>query len=487
MSKTFIKTLYAAYKGPMKHTISGMLLFAVLLANVIISAAAPIDVRVVDIARDVEIGGVAKFKMLITNNLQDPTVFKITEQPYETAPFSKSIQKIKIEPNQIKIGPGETGSVNVDVAFTDAVTFGKDYSSEIKVASIVNPEMSALASLNTRVVNPNDVVQIVPEIPGVIVPGEEFKYGARFINRLNTKLEDYAIVISSELSALNVDERVAFDAKEEVAREYSKKLDVAAVPGSYDVRIGVYKAGSLKGAYKTSLTVIEKPLIEESKEEVKGFFKSTTRISKKNVGNTVSKQKVELSASWFKRMFFTSSLESYAEDGKLVWTATLNPGDEFTLEITTDYRMLFYGVIAIVIATLILLLYVDRSVTIKKRVLKVKSDEHGVTELKMLVDMRNGSGKAIEHVRVIDALPNFVELLPDFSTLKPDKLQQGERSMRMIWDIKAIAPREERVITYKVKARLHISGQIALPPASMHYMDGNTLVSVRSANVVYQP
>jgi hypothetical protein len=218
---------------------------------------------------------------------------------------------------------------------------------------------------------------------------------------------------------------------------------------------------------------------------VKGFFKSAVKLSKKNVGNTVSKQKIELSASWFKRIFSTSSLEHYVDDGKMVWEATLNPGDEFALEIITDYRIIFYGVIAIIIATLLLLLYVDRSVTIKKRVLKAKSDESGITELKMLIDMRNGRGKAVGHVRVIDVIPNFVELLPEFGTLKPDKVQQGEHSMRMIWDIKSIGAREERVITYKVRARLRLAGQITLPPVSLHYMDRTTLISVKSAPVIY--
>ncbi len=467
----------------MKHLLPAVFLFSLLLTPVL---GAPIEVKVLDAVHEVESGGTATFKIVVMNNMQDPVVFKLTETPHEAEPFSKNIRSVRIEPRQLKIDPGKDGAAAVAVSFTDVVVYGKEYRAAVKITSLLNPEIFSIATLAAKIVNPNDVVQIIPDVPAVGIPGEEFPYSVRFVNRLNTALVDYDLMVTSDIAAFAREERVSFKPREELTRTYKELLAITTTPGTYALKSGVYKNGIVKGMHATAFSVAEKPLIEEKKDELKNFLKTTIHLSKKNTGNTASKQRVEVATSWFKDLFLTASLEPLRKDDALVWEATLEPGDEFALEITTNYRIVFYGFVAIVIATLLLLLYVDRSVTIKKRVFRVRGSEEGISELKLLIHVRNGTRRMLEHARVIDALPLMVELTPEFSTLKPDKIQQGTRSMRLIWDIASIAPHEERVITYKVKARLHIAGQVMLPPVSLHYMHGNTLMSVRSAPVTYR-
>ena len=115
---------------------------------------------------------------------------------------------------------------------------------------------------------------------------------------------------------------------------------------------------------------------------------------------------------------------------------------------------------------------------------KIKRTTEGLSELKILIHLRNGKATTLENVRILDVLPNSLEPTNEFGTLHPSKVQQGTRGRRLIWEIGTLAPHEERIISYKVKSKVRLIGETNLPPSMIQYMNNKgKIVSERSATM----
>lgn len=442
------------------------------------------DVRVQAILPEVEAGGVARFRLFVTNTLPDPGVFKLAALPSGAAPFSKHVQRIHITPNQLKIAVNRTGYADVEITLTDAVVPGKDYTSAFKVTSLLNPELSAIVSITTRVIALHELVQIAVAMPSVIVPGEDVQFTVAVKSQLDVELTGYTLSFVGELAGFTAEEIITLRPREEITKIVVIPLDVQTMPGTYTLEVRLSKNGATKKSVSKTFVVAEKPLVEETKQELRGFLQRTLKVTKRNRGNVASHQKIELATSFFKSLFTRSSAPSMMDNGKLSWEFSLQPGEDVTLEIVTSYRSLFYGLLFILVATFFLVVYVERSVTLKKRLLHLKEHERGVSEFRFFLYVKNGTRRMLTHARLIDVVPHTLELTKDFGTLRPTKILQGQHALRLLWDIPEIAPQEERVITYTITTKFR--GSLTLPPASLHYMRGNTLVSVRSLPMAYQ-
>ena len=124
----------------------------------------------------------------------------------------------------------------------------------------------------------------------------------------------------------------------------------------------------------------------------------------------------------------------------------------------------------------------SKDVSIKKRVFKVRHDEdEDEVELKVLLHVKNKKDKEVKEVRVIDLIPNLIIPTKEYGTLKPDRLQKGSKGLRLVWEIQSLEPGEERIISYKVRSKLHVFGSITFPQASVLYTnEKGAVVNVRS-------
>jgi len=196
-----------------------------------------------------------------------------------------------------------------------------------------------------------------------------------------------------------------------------------------------------------------------------------TIITKKNEGNIVSTHRVETKYSLFKRVFTSTSPKAKKESGKYVWELTLEPGEKTDIKINTNYRPLFYGLIIIVLFIVGMLFHIERSVVLKKRIFRIKEDSQGISEFKILLHLRNGKHFGLRDVKVLDVLPHVISATQDFGTLKPTTVQKGKRSVRMVWEVGDLDPKEERVISYKVRSKINLLGEVRLPAATVQFIN----------------
>jgi hypothetical protein len=245
----------------------------------------------------------------------------------------------------------------------------------------------------------------------------------------------------------------------------------ATTPGYHTIYFKVYQTNEIKGSWEQDIYVVPQDDVAENIAVERSFLASFTTITKKNEGNVVSAQKIETEYPLWKRIFTTTEPRAVKKDGKYTWEFVLQPGEEIKIKVLTNYRPALYGVIIIVLFTVGMLWYIERSVVLKKRIFRVKEDEHGISEFKILLHLRNGSKKTLRDVKVLDILPYMVSSTNEFGTLKPTTIQKGKQSIRMVWELGDLEPKEERVISYKVKSKMNLLGEVRLPAAVVQFID----------------
>ncbi|MBT3866097.1 hypothetical protein HOF78_03275 [Candidatus Woesearchaeota archaeon] len=441
-----------------------------------------------DVSKDVEAGGAAEYLLNITNHRDSRDVYRITYNELDLYPFSEFARNLVFEPSQLKLDVGESGVMKILLKTVDTSPQDKGYELPLTVSSLTNPEIAEEFILKTYIVSPEDVILIFPEIPDEMVPGEEYKIKIRFKNRGNIELDNYEILITSDLPQFQKNFITNFEPKEEIIETLTLKAGENLKPGDYVVNVKVYDSRSkTKGSYSSAFTITKNENIEELKDKEGRFLKKTYTVTRNNKGNVKTDMEIIANVNFFSRIFSKADPEPIVRKGDYVWQFTLEPGDEFVAEYTTNYRPIFYGLVLIALATLGMMYMLDKSVIIRKRMYKIRRTPEGLSELKILIHLKNGNSKPIKNVTILDVLPNTMAATEEFGTLKPSRVQQGTRGRRFIWEIGELAPQEERILSYKITSKVKLIGETRLPPAVVQFTSSNgKIISEHSASIVLE-
>lgn len=437
-------------------------------------------VKVREVTNEVEAGGEARYDFIITNNQAIEDVVTIKYDELKVYPFSDFARTILSTPSQLKLQPGETGTIEVYIRVLDAAAEDTNHEIDLTVQSLVNPDSKEVISLKTFVISGKGLISVKTNLPETIAPGRNIPFVVSFTNKGNVILDNIEVYVTSEIYS---DSRILdFSSGETKDVEFIFDIDPATKPGEYTLNIRLYKDQKIKGVYTDKFTVIESPFINEKRDIIKGFLTKTLRITNSNDGNSAVERKVIIPLTFIQRIFTRANPKPVVEDGKLTWSFTVDPGKEYTVEVTTDYRIPAVIILIILVFIGLVIYILNKGVHIKKRVFKIKTDEEEEeAELKILLHIRNKKDKEIKDVRVIDMIPNLVIPTKEFGTLKPSRVQKGSSGMRFIWEIPILEPGEERIISYKVRTKLHVFGKLELPPASVQHTDEKgSIVSIHS-------
>lgn len=212
----------------------------------------------------------------------------------------------------------------------------------------------------------------------------------------------------------------------------------------------------------------------ETKEEAV-FLKIFTEVTVSNEGNVLNTQSVKLPVSVW-RKFFTSGVESIEEEEQhyLVWEILLGPNESTTFSFVTNYRLIIYVLLALLIFTGFYF-YVQSPVSLRKKAVTTKSDEGGaLSEITVTLDVRNLKKKPLQNVSITDIVPAIanVEKSLRLGTLRPHKISHGKHGTKVVWLLAELDGHDHRIITYKIKAKLNILGTFSLPRATIEYRKG---------------
>ena len=145
--------------------------------------------------------------------------------------------------------------------------------------------------------------------------------------------------------------------------------------------------------------------------------------------------------------------------------------EEYKLIVTKNYRPAIYLTLTMIIIAMMYFIY-RSPITLKKEGIVIGSPKEGISELKILVHIRNRSSELIDDLMLSDLVPALSTLVKEkqIGSLSPSKILKHQKKGTLIrWKIEVLEPFEERIITYRVKTKMAIVGGLNLPSAKVKF------------------
>lgn len=424
----------------------------------------------------VQVGGEAVFLVTVENTGGRKLELSLSADPFASLPNSK-FEYVVISNNRMTLNSGEKSFTNVTIKLKRTTEPKENYGTFIVLQSLITTDKTDHGFI-LRVVPPEDVFDVTTSVPEKVQPGREFSLFVKMKNNLNTNVRDVKLVINSEL--FNEERVINFFPYQEREETFTVATQPLAKPGEYTLNVRVIQNDLLSDSVKHVFRVLEKTDVKEKLEVNSQFLKTTYLVTKSNEGNTPVQEAFDLPLNKFQRYFTSATLDSSSGDSAGVhWVFTIEPNSEFKLTIIVNYQPLFAGILVVVFVALLAGYLLSRGVTIRKEILKIKQTPDGMSELKVLLHIKNKSGKTVHNLAVIELLPNLIYPSTHFGTLHPEKVQKGEKGVKLTWTINELLAGEERILSYTVHSKINVIGKFLLPPALVRYKNprGKTIHS----------
>lgn len=267
------------------------------------------------------------------------------------------------------------------------------------------------------------------------------------------------------------------------------KLNKYALPGSYSVEAELKDTSNILRYLKSTSfkikTVTQPPTEYTHKSTRYNILSSTITIQIKNEGNVaLPTSTITESVPRFLQVLFDPDIEPTSArnvDGRVVysWTIpTLSPSEQYTL----TYKFAIWR-IWVTLAVLTSIVYVAYKLLSTPEVRKDTRHDGKITkdkEITILIEVKNKALHEIKSVEVVDVIPSIAKVIEQFGTLKP-RISKVAYGTLLKWSIGSLKPREERVLTYRIRSVVDVTGPLNLPPAEIWYTDrGHNRVNVVS-------
>jgi len=225
-----------------------------------------------------------------------------------------------------------------------------------------------------------------------------------------------------------------------------------------------------------------KGISDISKQETptEEFLRRGKHITYTNNGNKVSEDQIRIEFSILKSLFITTKPKAIiVEENKkkyYAWNPKIEPTKEFKITIIENYRPLFFLAIVTLFAIIFYFLY-RSPIVIRKTASNIEKLEGGISELKVVINIKNRGARPLKDVLIVDKIPNIADVEKELyiGTLQPIKILKHEKKGSIVkWIIDDLGSGEERVISYRIKSRLSILGDFNLPPTTAKFKMGNS-------------
>lgn len=463
----------------MKYRLS--LIFAILLLFSTIVSADSFEIFTQVSQDEINIDQQARFIVTIKNNLPESQDYRLSFgdvglwSSYYTDPLSDYFSGI----NGVKGGEVYTTRVilkpisEIGLGFHNVLLNIEEVSSG-KIKSITLP-------VYIKSINPNDQeylphvtvnVQILKEID----PREDNEIRIVLLNKNRKDLKNVEVKLESNI----ISETIHTSIEPLGQRILTIPLNIDPLhPPEQDTLYVTVNVGEY--AFKPDPLRFEiidySSQFELTENILKGFLKTTTERIYTNNGNLPKTQIIKIETSILGEIFESSSPDPTSiikEENKRyrAWEIKLVPGETFELYLYTSHRFIFYLLLLGIIGYYFYLKF-KSPIEIIKETKNIEMREGGISEVKVLLNIKNTSNVPIERITIIDKVPNIANITSEYDvgTLRPTKIMQHAHKGSTIvqWDIEELDPHEDRLIVYHIKSRLTILGKFSLPLAMVKF------------------
>jgi len=311
-----------------------------------------------------------------------------------------------------------------------------------------------------------------------IDPRNEFVVLLDLRNFFASNEEDIVALVSSERFSLQTN--FSIGSKQFKTITVSSSLDPFLQPHSGVMDVMLLKGKELVYSVEDlPYNVISYENLIENEREERYFLKTITNYTFTNTGNDVLKKTIKIPKSFFTGLFTKTSDDYYiikdSEGRFLAFDKEILPDNSVSIMITQNYRFLFFSLLAISIG-LILYFVLRNPIVVEKKAHVISTQEGGITELKVVLSIKNRSRRAVKNVSVTEFIPKITTLDRNFplGNLEPSKIIDHENKGTIVkWSLPEVERFEERIVSYKLKSKLSIIGDFRLSPAYIRFYDIN--------------
>ena len=208
------------------------------------------------------------------------------------------------------------------------------------------------------------------------------------------------------------------------------------------------------------------------------FFWITTTLTIKNEGNVPTQScDVTESVPSFVKTLFSPEIEPKSAtqaEGRVVYSWLISPIETGPIN---NKRIIKYSFdlwrIWLTVLIVGVIIYTAFKLFYKPTIVKRHSHEGPITrdkEILVSLDVRNRTKHEIRDVEVRDVVPSIARVVERFDTLAP-RTKTSEIGTELRWKIDSLKPREERVLTYRIRPVVEVTGSLNLPEAKVRYVD----------------
>ncbi len=436
-------------------------------------AIAESDIIVSPIHNQISLDGQASYEVEITNKADQTRRYSIYSL--------QSGQGWNIDPSPLKdkiieVGPKKSYKTKIIVTPLEQFSAGL-YELSLSIDSDYGESYSPSLKVFIGADSPQDYLPSIKETLDMdekLTPGEAVSIKLFLQNKNPLNMKDLVIRMESEMKEFRKEVTVDLPPLQRKTVEFTATPSKHQQPKEYVVFfIFEHKGQQVKVIPKRVEVLESTPVFKKELSGSGKLLKYDNILTVTNEGNVKHTQKVLHPATFWQALFsFGADGVEVSDDGRfLMWEVELGPNESKELPFTTNYRVIIY--LAVLIAGLIIFYFAVRSlVEVKKKAVTINTADDGtLSALKVTLEVRNKSKKAVTHVSVTDFVPAIanVEKSLELGTLKPKEIRHTKKGTKVSWAMAELDAHEHRLITYKVKAKLNILGTFSLPRATVEF------------------
>lgn len=446
------------------------LIFA-LLGLVLLQAAFAVgdySVDVEPIQPKISIEEIGSYFLIITNNLGYKESFQIYSPSVEWGVHTNPLLDEIVE-----IPDGQSRRVKIEFIPTKYVVSGRQYGIQMNVraraANILKKNYALLTVKSPQLIAQEyqPAIDVEVEYPQEIDPRKKYQLKLDIENKNVLNIEELQIIVDSD--TVHQESMTSLGPLKQKTVLFTLAFDPVEAPLKDHFKIRTFAKNRTTSEDILPYQILAIDDVQEKDKDEKTFMKTIVEVSLRNEGNINVSKTFNYPVSWYEWVFVYADKEKHYErmngQGYYVFPYSLEPLQVYKIRIVHNYRIILYLIIAGLVY--VVLYYLLRSPVVARKVVSsITTKEGAISEMKILLHVRNRTGKRLYEIIVADRAPKLVELVNEFSlgTLKPLKILQHETKGTIIkWYMDGLEPFEERVITYSIRARLNILGGVTLP------------------------
>lgn len=412
---------------------------------------------------------VASYTIKISNTDDFNKVFSWSLNPVEWVVES---------PTSVAVGPFETKEVSFLIQPRPSNFRGPgsyilpvDFKSAQDPTTYEHQVTIYVKSINEREYSYKPSIALGASINSKIDPRDKVSVQVSLRNRNSLDIDKFTVRIKGDHFSSEKD--YSLNGLEERSFEYQYDVPPLLKPGTYKLTADVIVNNTSISEVEKLYDIIPYSIIDRNSDTKTVWLKTTSVTTLTNKGNIKKVVPADVKLPFFKKVFSRVRIEanSYENIAKNSWSVTMTPNEQAKITIIENYRVL--PILGILIILVLFLYFSLRSpIVLSKQTIVTGKDQEGISEMKIRVFIRNRTAKPYYNVRVLDKVPSIAHVAESDSlgAMQPNKIIRTEKRGTILkWDFETLEAYEERIVTYTIKARLKIIGNLGLPSVKIKF------------------